>query len=282
MKYNLVVTTHHKTGTVWMDGVFKPLAGDLGARYVDYQAEPQMLDDLQHGPFVLFNHDSDFSEHPEVLERDDVRILHVIRDPRDVLISAMHYHKHAKENWLHVPAPRYLGTTYQRALRGKPSKFDQYVFEMENTTANTLHDMREWSYGRANCFEARYEDLRLDSDLGYWRRIMDFLGLDEEEQEMAARRFWENSLFGDLPRFGNRHIRSGEVAQWRREFNVRLGYAFLERFPGLLQQLDYEPDPRWILDLPRTDSAGMMPQLGMIVGASWALITQLTRSAGGF
>ena len=23
MKYNVVVTTHHKTGTVWMDGVFR-------------------------------------------------------------------------------------------------------------------------------------------------------------------------------------------------------------------------------------------------------------------
>jgi len=26
MRYNLVVATHHKTGTVWMDGVFKALA----------------------------------------------------------------------------------------------------------------------------------------------------------------------------------------------------------------------------------------------------------------
>jgi hypothetical protein len=25
MKYNAVVATHHKTGTVWMDGVFKAL-----------------------------------------------------------------------------------------------------------------------------------------------------------------------------------------------------------------------------------------------------------------
>ena len=30
MKYNVVVATHHKTGTVWMDGVFKAIARDLG------------------------------------------------------------------------------------------------------------------------------------------------------------------------------------------------------------------------------------------------------------
>ena len=38
MRYNVVVATHHKTGTVWMDGVFKALAGDRGARYINFRA----------------------------------------------------------------------------------------------------------------------------------------------------------------------------------------------------------------------------------------------------
>ena len=278
MKYNLIVATHHKTGTVWMDGVFKAIAADVGVRFIDYQANLERLDELLREPFVLLNHDSDFRQHPTLLCRHDVRILHVIRDPRDVLISAMHYHKRAKERWLHESAPRYLGTTYQRALLRKPSKFDQYVFEMENTTGNTLRDLRQWSYGRPNCFETRYEDLRRDTGLAHWRRIMTFLGLDEGEQQKAARHFWRNSLFGGLPRLGNRHIRSGAIAQWRREFTVRLGYAFLERFPGLLQALKYEPDPRWILNLPFSESAGMTTQFGIVFAGSWAVLAQLARA----
>ncbi len=277
MKYNLVVATHHKTGTVWMDGVFKAIAADLGVRFIDYQAELANLDEFLREPFVLLNHDSDFRTQPGLLERNDVRILHLIRDPRDILISAMHYHKRAKEGWLHEPAPRYLGTTYQRALLSKPSKFDQYVFEMENTTANTLRDLRQWSYGRPNCFEARYEHLRGDTGFAYWRRIMAVLGLDESEQQSATRHFWQNSLFGGLSRLGNRHIRSGAVAQWKREFTVRLGYAFLERFPGLLQMLKYEPDPRWILDLSLGDRIGMTAQIGIVFAGSWALFSQLAR-----
>ena len=39
MKYNVVVATHHKTGTVWMDGVFKAIADDVGAHYVDFRSE---------------------------------------------------------------------------------------------------------------------------------------------------------------------------------------------------------------------------------------------------
>ena len=46
MRYNLVVATHHKTGTVWMDGVFKAIAKDLGVRYLNFRTEQDQLDAL--------------------------------------------------------------------------------------------------------------------------------------------------------------------------------------------------------------------------------------------
>src|ERR1700748_2194041 len=249
MRYNLVVATHHKTGTVWMDGVFKALAGDLGARYLNFRTEGGNLKGLLSSPFVLFCYDSDLGEHAHLLDRENVRILHLIRDPRDVVISAMHYHKASRETWLREPIPGYDNLTYQRALRSLPTRFAQYVFEMDNSSASTLRDMARWGYGRANTFEARYEDLRQDDELVYWRRIMTFLGLDSAQQLMGARRFWQNSLFGGLPRLRNKHVRSGAIAQWRREFTPALANAFLQRFPGLLQSLGYETSDGWVLEL---------------------------------
>jgi hypothetical protein len=158
----------------------------------------------------------------------------------------MHYHRTARESWLHERTPGYDNLTYQRALQKLPSRAAQYIFEMENSSANTLREMADWPYGRANCLEARYEDLRQDSGLGHWRRIVDLLGLDAQEQALAGRRFWQNSLFGGLSRLGNPHIRSGAVGQWRREFTPELGQAFLKRFPGLLQSLDYETSDTWV------------------------------------
>jgi len=188
MKYNIVVATHHKTGTVWMDGVFKAITRDFGAQFVNCRSQSRYQATLKT-PFVLFNYNSDFTAYPEILDCDDVRIMHLIRDPRDVLISAMHYHRKSTEAWLHEPIPGYDRITYQAALRALPTKFEKYVFELEHSTAGTIRDLLDWQYGRSNCFDARYEDLRQDTQLSYWRRITSFLGFRGAEQEIVDRRF---------------------------------------------------------------------------------------------
>ena len=249
MRYNVVVATHHKTGTVWMDGVFKGIAADLGVTYIDFKARYEQLSEALKPPFILLSTDSDFRDWTSLLEREDVRILHLIRDPRDVVISAMHYHKKSNESWLHEPVPGYDDVTYQRRLKDLPNTHQQYIYEMEHSSGGTVLDMLRWRYDRPNCFEARYEELRQDAELRYWRRITAFLGFDVAEQEICDARFWRNSLFGGLSRFGNKHVRSGDIGQWRQEFTVPLAYAFLGRFPGGLQTLGYETDHNWILEL---------------------------------
>jgi len=228
-------------------------------------------------PFILLNYDSNFREYEDVLDREDVRVLHVVRDPRDVLISAMHYHKKSSESWLHEPIPGYDDVTYQRRLRALPTTFDQYLFEMEHSTAGTLRDLLNWRYGRANCFEARYEDLRQDAQLEYWRRILSFLGFDEREQQISSRCFWQNSLFGGLSRVGNKHVRSGDVAQWKREFTRDLGSAFLKRFPGALRSLGYEMNNSWILKLQQADSTGLLAQFKRIAITHMETVTDLAK-----
>jgi len=195
-----------------------------------------------------------------------------------VLISAMHYHKKSAESWLHTPVPGYNNVTYQRRLRELPTRLDQYVFEMEHSTAGTLRGVMGWQYGRANCFEARYEALRQDTDLTYWTRIADFLGFDESERQSCRRRFWQNSLFGGLSRLGNKHVRSGDVAQWKREFNRELAYAFLDRFPSVLQSLGYEPDNKWLFDVPGPEANELNAVLKRLVGSPLESLKDLGRN----
>jgi Sulfotransferase domain len=277
MKYNVVIATHHKTGTVWMDGVFKNIARDLGVQYIDFRSQHGCLGEALSKPFILLNCDSNFHEYSDILNRNDVRILHLVRDPRDVLISAMHYHRKSRESWLHEPIPGYDNVTYQRQLKSLPTKFDQYLFEMEHSTAGTLRDVLSWRYSRVNCFEARYEDLRQDAQLAYWRKISAFLGFDEKEREISCRRFWQNSLFGGLSRLGNKHVRSGDVAQWKREFTKDLGYAFLDRFPYALRSLKYENSNSWVTKLGQADSDVRHFEVKRVAAMHLALVVGLAR-----
>jgi hypothetical protein len=194
----------------------------------------------------------------------------------------MHYHKASREGWLHEPIPGYDNLSYQRALQKLPTRFEQYLFEMDNSSASTLRDMANWRYGRANCFEARYEDLRQDTQLAIWQRIMAFLGLDAGEQAIGSRRFWQNSLFGGLSRLGNRHVRSGAVAQWRREFTPELAADFLKRFPGVLQFLGYETSDAWVLELQQSGNNSVFSDLRELAAHRWEAFAGLMRSPSKF
>jgi hypothetical protein len=249
VKQNIVVATHHKTGTVWMSTVFKAIARRLGANYVDFWTHYGRLDRALKTPFILLNHNSIFSRHASQLRREDVRVLHLIRDPRDVLISAMHYHKKADEPWLHEKVSGSKDAPYQQRLNSLATLHEQYMFELENATGSTIEAMLDWQYDRTNCVEVRYEDLWADRSLSVWSDIASFLGFEGAEQEVCRQCFWEHSLFGKASRANRRHARSGEVAQWKREFTPELAQAFLYRFPDALQVLGYENGDGWIESL---------------------------------
>jgi hypothetical protein len=251
LNFNVVVATHHKTGTVWMSTVFKAIARKLGATYVDFWSNYGRLERGLRSPFVLLNHDSTFLQHADILRRRDVRILHIIRDPRDVLISAMHYHKTSSEPWLHEAVPGNENVSYQQRLNALATPFEQFVFELENSTSSTIEAMLEWQYGSENCLEVRYEELWSDRSMALWSRILEFLGFDGREQELGRACFWEHSLFGEAGRANRRHARSGEVAQWKSEFTPELARAFVYHFPDALQVLGYETDERWIEELEK-------------------------------
>jgi hypothetical protein len=111
--------------------------------------------------------------------------------------------------------------------------------------------------------------LRQDAQLVYWREVIDFLGFDASEQRQCTKRIWQNSLFGSLSRFRNRHIRSGDVAQWKREFSGELAAAFLDRFPNVLRSLNYEADNRWIEQLRSREPEASPGKLRQVLDSLW-------------
>ncbi len=246
-----VIATHHKTGTVWMNSTFSAICRALDIKFTKVERNDAFSPEDSPPPIVVFQPHSEFANFPWLLDNPEHRVLHLIRDPRDIIISAMHYHRTAEEQQLHIRRRKFGGMTYQQKINTLANDHERYLFEMQNTSKKVIEAMCGWNYARPNCFECKYEDLVMDKEMVLFSRILRHLGFSEDELEKGRQEFWRKSLFGKKAgRQGKtRHLRSGEARQWPAVFDRRLAEAFLQNFGDALVGLGYEPDDSWINEL---------------------------------
>lgn len=250
------IGTHHKSGTIWMRQVFRafamqlsvPIHGAYGKRAAHHIPEA--------GRVFLTNWSSKF--HSSLLARSDARILHVIRDPRDILLSGARYHCVAPvegEEFLHHPRVDLNGKTYQEHIQSLDFE-DQLLFEMAEKHAITLHQMVEWDYGAKNRIELRYEELMRDTRGTLFARALRNMGFAWREIFRGRRIFLRHSLFGGLSDEESRnsriklHVADGSIAQWRRRLPRSVAEIYAENFGEALVALGYEKHPTaWLSQL---------------------------------
>lgn len=237
----ILVGTHHKTGTVWMHDTFQRIVLATGLRLsaLSGRGEAAPAD-------ILMAHHSQFTPH---MLNGRYRGLHVIRDPRDIIISSLFYHLKSDEPWLHFPRPRLGGLTYQQKLSGLDPD-ERFAFEIRNAAAWTIEELLLWRYDNPAFHEARYEDLIVDREGRYFATILEFLGFEEAEVQLGRRVFLETSIFGKTPKPDDPHIRSGRVGQWKQFYRRHHGQLFIEVFRDCLIRLGYEADHTWVERMP--------------------------------
>lgn len=242
-----IVATHHKTGTVWMGSVFRDIANRLSLPFLDADKPGIGIADCAPPCIVHAQHGALFAANRWLAEIPEARIFHLIRDPRDVVISAMHYHRTAAEAWLHQPKAN--GRTVQEELNAKPTDRERYRFEL---SLRGLIRMAKWRYGLPEQFEARYEDLIADVEGASFARALEHLGFAREEIEIGLDCWRGRHLRGGLPQGARvrRHIRSGDARQWPSVFDKPLARDFLSLAGDILIKTGYERDDAWIDALP--------------------------------
>ncbi len=170
--------------------------------------------------------------------------LHLIRDPRDIIISGCFYHTRSKEKWLHIKKKKFEGLTYQEKINSYSSLDDRIIFEMENSGLSNISTIFNWNYNNPEFIEVKYENLISDRNLFIFHKLFIFLGFTGKEIPEVLRIAYDNSLFsGNVKR--STHIRSGEARQWQKYFKANHKAKFLELYGDALIKLGYERNNDW-------------------------------------
>ncbi|MDK3016931.1 hypothetical protein [Pseudodonghicola flavimaris] len=254
----MCIATHHKGGTVWIKRVVRALSHAIDVPWIGLWSDRQLAKVPEEGRAFLCNWNGRFPR--AIWDRSDVAFLHLVRDPRDILLSGCGYHLSAPvkgEKFLHQPRADLGGATYQEHLNALADPAERLLFEMENKHAETLAEMRAWPWGDPRATELRYEALMADRDGTLFGRALTALGLKGAELAAGLKAFWDNSLFGGLSRAEARtgrlesHIASaGRLQRWRRELPRAVGEIYADRFGADLIALGYEKDTSWVETLP--------------------------------
>jgi hypothetical protein len=274
---------HHRCATSWIDDVLRAVCRDLGLRHVSVHHPRLFGHDL--GRFVreqrvdcvaFVNADYRYVEGLE-----GFRAFHVIRDPRDVSVSAYfsHLYSHRIDDGWPELAERRRRLQGLDKDRGLLAEIDDLEWEFDCMDA--------WDYGRPEILELKMEDLTGDP-YGQFLRIFRFLDLVDERPFSLGRRvahetsrvlraveqrlplgvrlrggrarlpaarilgiIWENEFAKktDGRRSGvedpRSHYRKGAPGDWRNHFTRDHVARFEARYGTLLRRLGYESDPRW-------------------------------------
>lgn len=232
-----LVGTFHKTGTVLIAGIFREICRVSGTTFwnaSDYkdESEPTSWN-------VCFDGHSDFGK----LEKAAVAQLPkaiIVRDPRDVVISAAYYHTKSKEPWLHVAKDEFDGKTYQQVITELPTAYDRFKFELEHSAAYNINKMLSWAESQdPKLLILHLEDLTSDKSLAAYHKLFDHLGMGSAFHNLGHSVAFKRSLFSEEKQ-RTAHVRDPHPAQWKTEFNDEVLNMFHEKFKNAPEILGYE------------------------------------------
>lgn len=231
----LFVSTHHKSMTTYFNAVLRFFAYGSG-----YSFEKINVEQPRPGTkLFLSNHGK--MDLPALVP---YRGIHVMRDPRDMIVSGYHYHKWTYETWVHRPDAN--GRSYQDKLNaadrttGLFMEIDHFIFFYRAL-------LEDWDMDDPGIFEVSYEALMGGERDDLYRQMFAHLGCAGEQLQIGIelmRLFEAKKRTGrskDAAKARHQHIRSGRSEQWREELEPQ-HLAYIEAQLGpVLRKFGYAP-----------------------------------------
>jgi len=243
---------HHKTGTMFLTKVFNTLAVMSKHTYdivpPDFQIGPELYERLGRG-FVLYSN-CDYLTQVVDAKLEDFRAFHIIRDPRDIIVSGYFSHRYSHKidgeinSWL-VPI--------RKKLEELPFN-EGLATEIEH--GHALSSISNWNFNDSQIIELRSEEVLFGTEAQCLQLLKDTLthmqfDIFSDEVLLAVIRTHHEFFSGRRKRGEEErssHFRKGTPGDWRNYFTERHVAQFKERWGDLCVRLGYEADNDWSLE----------------------------------
>jgi len=244
-KRKVLVNGSPKTGTTWMLKMIQSIPGyqEVG----NFNGEIARYHNVQAGD-VVHGHDWLSPELAEILDKNAIKVVLMIRDPRDQLISRVFHIQRVQDHAWHQ---KLKSVSMDEAIMlcieggdGLPGM--RTMIELTQT----------WLDKRLNIVCVRYEEL-LAEPVKEFRRVVDYLEIqmsdaliesivarNQFERLASGKKFWkETRKQGQAD--PNSHFRKGITGDWQNYFNEAHKEKFKQLAGDKLIELGYEQDMNW-------------------------------------
>jgi hypothetical protein len=250
---------HHKSGSTFIKSILRAATREAGMRMqteflstrlpLGYEKDPaqaariaETYQRLGTDTAALLCHgNADRAVVETLASQGPLRGFHVIRDPRDLMVSG--YFWHISDQWVDSNP---WNVERRARLRTAPNQ-EAGLLQEVTLSACYFEAMAEWDYTRQDILEMRFETIIADP-LPFLRDAFTFVGLPTGDLErIVAERAFQR-LAGGRARgqeARDQKYRKGIAGDWRNHFTPRITDAFKQRHGRLLVQLGYEADLNW-------------------------------------
>ena len=235
----IVHCCHHRVATVWFGRLLRRIAAEFGWKFQSCgQAE------LEHDTDIFMQHSSKVA--PSELRA--YRGSHMIRDPRDIMVSGYFYHLWCTEVRYTSPRSEFDGKSYQEMLRSV-SQERGLAMEIE-WSKNRIRRIVDWHYDNPEFLELRFEDFIRDERASVTAACKHYGLRDDHIQtivDIVEKDFSFEAITGRRKGQEDResHFRKGQAGDWILYFSDAHKQLFKRIYPGVLTQLEYELDDKW-------------------------------------
>jgi len=229
--------TYHKMGTVWLMRVLEKVAANwkLCLQKSNEHADA-ILDDTD---IIFANH-----SHLELESIGDFVGSHMIRDPRDCVVSGYFYHLWTDEQWAHQPQDRFDGLSYQQHLKSFNQE-DGLAVEIATFAGYAkTYRLRDWNYDDERIFEIKYEDL-LNNEQKTFTELFQHYGFSEPAVRKSVQLAEQCSFKKVSGRTvgqsqAKSHLRSGKPGEWEEVLSKDHLRLIDEKFGDVIEKMGYK------------------------------------------